>query len=167
MAAPLIGRPGSTVGGGVRIALSPPLSFILRQTGAFRRSLENLEPLWDMFKPIMSQVESELWQTEGHGDWPPLSPVTVARKGHSQILVDTGDLRASLVDPARAAHTTRQQMTWGTSVPYAAFHQEGGRIPGRPPKRQVIDIRVEDRRKFETALVTYLNLQARRTIGRI
>ena len=58
-------------------------------------------------------------------------------------------------------------MSWGTDVPYAHFHQDGGSVAGRPPQRKVLDIRVEDRRKLEAAMVTWINGVSRLTFGRI
>lgn len=70
--------------------------------------------------------------------WPPLAPSTVRRKGHDTILVDTGRLRSSLTGKSSDAirdvfsEGRNQGMTFGTSVEYAIFHQEGtGRIPQR------------------------------------
>lgn len=156
----------------VRIVLSPPLEFIQRQSAAFRRQLLDLDPLWDRFKTVMSDVEQERFDSEGHGDWPPLAAATLrdrARKGYGSgpILVRESELRDSLVDPARAAQTTRLQMTWGTDVGYAHWHQDGGTIPGRPPQRVILDIRTEDRRRLEMQMVDFVNWAAARTWGRI
>lgn len=153
--------------GGVQVALRPPIEFILRQSGAFRRELSNLNPLWDRFKPVMSAIEQEQWDSAGHGEWVPLADSTVRQKGHSEILVDTGDLRASLVDPNRAADTGPRHMSWGTDIEYAHWHQDGGGTAGRPPKRPILDLRAEDRRKLETEQVAWLNDVAAKTWGRI
>jgi hypothetical protein len=59
------------------------------------------------------------------------------------------------------------QMSWGTGVEYAHWHQDGGSIPGRPPQRKVLDVRAEDRQKLERVMVTWINLVAAETMGRI
>jgi len=151
----------------VQIVLQPPVSFILRQSGAFRRALLDLTPLWGRFKTVMSEVEQERFDSQGYGDWPPLAASTLRRRGPGPILVQTGQLRDSLVNPAQAAQTTRSTMTWGTGVPYAHWHQDGGSIPGRPPQRVILDIRTEDRRRLEQQMVGYVNDVAARTWGRI
>jgi phage gpG-like protein len=157
-------------GGGVDLVLEPPIPFILRQSGKFRAALEDLNPLWDRFKPLMADFEERVWETGGFGEWPPLAQSTIRQKGSSEILVgETGDLRRSLTDPNEAAETSRTQMVWGTDVTYAEYHQEGGDVAGRPPQREVIPdpFPVEERRKFEAETVNFVNAAARRTWGRI
>lgn len=144
----------------------------MRQSGAFRRALLVLTPLWERFEREMSQIEAERFDSEGHGEWQPLAESTIrdrARQGYGPgpILQRTKDLRDSLVDPARASRKTARTMSYGTSVPHARFHQEGGSIPGRPPKRVILDLRVEDRRRLETQMVSWINEIAARTWGRI
>lgn len=63
----------------------------------------------------------------------------VRRTARSQILVDTGRLKASLVsmagrgDAIRITDARRLRLVWGTRVPYARDHQYGtSRIPARP-----------------------------------
>lgn len=60
--------------------------------------------------------------------WPPLSPKTIKRKGHSRILIDSHRLMRSLVgkstDSVREIVTEQnnQGMSFGTLVPYSRFH---------------------------------------------
>lgn len=67
--------------------------------------------------------------------WPKLSPVTVALKGHGTILVDEGRLKESLTDafaPDAIREKTLDEIVFGTSRINASIHQEGeGRIPRR------------------------------------
>lgn len=66
--------------------------------------------------------------------WRPLAPSTVKRKGHDTILFETGKLKASLTGKAAEAirESTAKDMTFGTSVEYAGFHQRGtSTIPQR------------------------------------
>jgi phage gpG-like protein len=155
---------------GVTIEIDPPLEFILQQTGRFQAALLDLEPLWELVKPIAAQVEEDQFSTQGAGEWAPLAESTLARKEAggwpSDPLVRTGDLKDSLINPGRAADTGPSHMIYGTDVDYAGFHQEG---TSRMPARQVIPdpYRVEDRRKVEAAMVTYINQAARLTFGRI
>jgi phage gpG-like protein len=157
--------------GGVTVAFDPPVEFILRQTGAFRRSLENLEPLWARVAPLMAEIEERWFDTGGDGSWPPLAESTLAQKARrgfpADPLVATGDLKDSLVDPARAGNVGPGYLAWETDVAYAGYHQDPS-TPGRPPQRQVIPdpFPVEDRRKIETAIVTWVNFAAE-TFGRI
>jgi phage gpG-like protein len=155
--------------GGVKIAFQPPLEFILRQNTAFQRQLLILDDLWDRFKPLMSEFETEWFASEGEGSWPPLADSTLRQKTGSEMLVETGTLKRSLTDAGQAARTTARTMEWATDVAYAGFHQTGGYVPGRPPQRQVIPdpFPVEWRREFERETVNYVNAAAARTWGRV
>ncbi len=146
--------------GDVTVTLQPPLSFILRQTGRFRSQLQDMRELWERIKPVMSQIEEDRWATGGYGEW----PSGPAYHG----LVRTGALRASLVDPGQAAQEGPQHLTWGTDVAYAGFHQFGGWVPGRPPRRVILELRAEDRQgRIEPEIVRWLNDVAARTWGAI
>lgn len=162
-----------TSGGGVEMRLEPPLDFVLKQSGAFRRQLEHFELwLWPRFKDAMSDIERDQFASQGHGAWPELAESTLERKRNDPSaisldpLIRTGDLRESLVNPARAAETGPGFLAWRSDVPYAGHHQDP-EVPGRPPQRKVIDLRIEDRRRLEREMVTGLNLVAARTWGRV
>lgn len=72
--------------------------------------------------------------------WPVLSPVTIRKKGHAVILFETGQQMQSLTSAdAEDAIRDIQEihlftgLTFGTSAPFAAFHQAGTRrMPARP-----------------------------------
>jgi phage gpG-like protein len=163
VAGPVVGGGG----GGVSLHFEPPIEFILQQSGAFRRKLDDLTTLWDLFKPIMSQQEENIFDSYDWGAWPALADSTRARRDDQPILVQTSALKQSLIDPGQAATTGPKQMIWGTDVAYAEYHQDGGSTPGRPPQRKVIDVRVEDRQEFEAAMVGWINAAAAETWGSI
>ena len=169
MASNLPGGGVSSGKGGITLTLVPPIEFILKQSGEFRHALDDLLPLWELFEPIMEEIETEQFDTEGHGSWPALAESTLRQKEGGAILVRTGELKASLTGAGAASTKTPKTMTWGTDVAYAHFHQTGGYVAGRPPQRQVIPdpFPPEDRQKLEAAMVTYVNLAARATFGRI
>ena len=85
----------------------------------------------------------------GPGGWPPLAASTVARKGHSTILLESGRLLASLTtgdsrrrSPDTINEVSRMFMRWGTRVPYAGYHEIGEGVPKRSfmvPGRQAGD----------------------------
>lgn len=185
------------VGGIVSVDLSPPMGFIEAQTGRFRQALQDFSGLWVRFAKTMAAIEVERFATAGHGEWPPLAPATLIEKERLGFppdpLIRTGDLVESLTDAARAARMDPQSMSWGTDVPYAQYHQEGGTITRRTtrtvnvgpgvgqragargvvtdesvwhlPQRKVLDIRVDDRRRLETDMVGWLNDVAREAFG--
>lgn len=153
----------------VVMSFSPPLDFIARQQGTFRRALEDFSGLWRRFIPIIEAMEADWFATQGDGQWPPLAESTKARKiaaGFSLLPLITDErpdsLHQSLLDPNRAARIEPEMLIWETLVPYAHFHQDGGEVDGRPPQRQVIPdpLPVEHRRRIESATVSWLNEQA-------
>jgi len=99
------------------------------------------------YTPEMESAEQQLRERhEAHFDgrqnpvgsqWPALSPVTIARKGHDIPLVDTGRLRASVLETGHPDHVREllplgRGLTFGSSVEYGLFHQNGtARIPQR------------------------------------
>ena len=110
----------------------------------------------DSLVPIIQDGEREqfLSQVSPSGSsWEPLAPVTVARKGFSAILIDTGRLFESVTTPNGTRDTIWETsaagsyLVFGTDVPYARFHQTGTRkMPARPfmgisqkTERQLID----------------------------
>lgn len=150
--------------------ISPSFEYIQGQLAKFRLGISDLSPLWDMFSPIMAGVEQRQFDEAGGGSWEPLAESTVVEKQQGgwplDPLVRSGSLRDSLVNPGMAEDRGPTHYSWGTDVPYARYHQEGTR---RMPQRQVIPdpIKVEDRRKFEGAMVTYVNQLAAGTFGNI
>lgn len=67
--------------------------------------------------------------------WRPLSPITIRRKGHDTPLVDSGRLKASVLEvdhPDHAREIDDRSLIFGSYVEYGRFHQDGtGRIPQR------------------------------------
>ncbi len=146
----------------VDITFSPPIDFILRQHGRFRRELDDFSELWEMLKPVISQIEQDRFDQEGPG-WAPLAASTLSQKSRdgwpSKILHRTLTLRDSLVDPSQAFSGGAREMTWGTGVFYAGFHQDGTeKMPARP----VIDIDAAARRRIEQETVRWINRVAAR-----
>lgn len=75
--------------------------------------------------------------------WKPLSPITIAKKGSSVILVDTGRLRSESVNP-RIDYPSKQSMQMTVPTEYAGYHQHGIGVPQRkffvvlpPEERQI------------------------------
>lgn len=164
-------------GGVVSLELSPPLEFIEDQVGVFQARLRDLMPLWERFVPLLEEMERHIFRTENDGQWPPLAPSTVAEKARQGFppfpLIRTGALYESLTDGEQAARLDPDRMSYGTDVDYAKYHQgfrdsEGAPTdPGRPPTRKVIDVTVADRRKFEAAMIGWINEVAAESLGRM
>lgn len=94
----------------------------------------------EAFMPRMAEQEAGMFAGEFDSNlepWAPLKPSTIKRKGHDRILVESGDLRKSLVSvggPGNISEVAPKGMLFGTDVEYASFLQEGtSRMPARPP----------------------------------
>ena len=89
---------------------------------------------------IVQAFEREMYLRQQGPDgtpWAPLALSTILAKEHSAILVDTGRMFESLTTPNGTQDTIwttgKNWLTFGTSVPYAHFHQTGTRrMPARP-----------------------------------
>lgn len=130
-----------------------PLRFTAEVAGAeifdraFNRidSLSDLRPLWPNVIREFYLIEAEQFESEGaagaSGRWAPLSDVYAKYKAiaypDQPILQATDELMKSLTDPEATGAILRpdeQELTIGTSVPYATAHQRGTRrMPARPP----------------------------------
>lgn len=103
--------------------------------GLMQNDLEDVHGQW------FSQAKSPAGRK-----WPALKPATVKRKGHDTILVDTGKLKASL--EGRSGDSIREivsegmnhGLSFGTSVEYSIYHQEGGQ---HLPQREHVGINDE------------------------
>lgn len=112
----------------------------------FNRSFSRFGELVDDFTWAFEQIADNFYAGEGEmfssggggaGGWAPLKDSTIARKGSSEILVETGMLRDSLTTREGAFSRFGLQpkrLEMGSSVPYGAYHQTGtSRMPARPP----------------------------------
>lgn len=101
--------------------------------------LSYVEPLIE-FQKIIAAGEQDAFNGQrepGGSPWAPLKPSTVARKGHSRILYETGSLMASLTQidgPGNINAVSDRGSIFGTDVEYAIYHQNGTpKMPARPP----------------------------------
>lgn len=104
----------------------------------------------EIFKIIRSanrkQFDSE--GAYGSGGWPALAPSTVAYKAarnlDPRILRATGDMFRALTsdDSLSVAAPRKDGLVFGTTLPYAPYHQQGRGVPKRPP----VELRETDRR---------------------
>jgi phage gpG-like protein len=109
----------------------------------------------------MRKLEIELFDTEGRGEWPELSAATLERKAKegypSKILQATEQLYDSLSGGLSSAghveRITEDEIVFGTTVPWARYHQEGtAKMPARPP----VDVREEDVRRWSKMIHAYV-----------
>lgn len=103
----------------------------------------NFAEAFDQIADVMAEKTRENFLNESSPSgrrWPELSPATVARKGHDQILVDSTALRKSVVmrnAPGHVEQIGKDKIVYGTDVNYAVFHQEG---TSRMPQREFLGV---------------------------
>lgn len=136
----------------------PEIKHVL--TGIADRALDGA-PVLSLILGDMRRLEVELFGTEGYGEWAPLSAATEAEKARrgypSKILQATEALMDSLTGGLGAAghveHITPEEILYGTTIPWAIYHQHGTRhMPARPP----VDVREEDIRRWTKMIQAYV-----------
>ena len=121
---------------------------------AVLKQVENLDELvksgpgvhvmTEIGKAGMEDIDAR-FATAGYGTWKPLSPVTVSRKGHSKILIDTENMRNAV----GIGRVTEKKVT--VTVPYGgrnkqgfvpSVHQQGAVLPSGAviPQRKIVEI---------------------------
>jgi len=101
----------------------------------------------------------------GHQAWVPLNPDYLEwkmRQGKAKTIMQyTGDLLGSINsgDPSTGGIIDRgtSWLVWGTQIPYARHHQEGGTVQGRPPKRELLFITGEDRDEMQRFTASFID----------
>ena len=100
---------------------------------------------WDAVASEFYKIEKEQFDSEGgagkSGKWKALKPEYAKRKqkkwGNVPILHASGEMMRSLTSrnaPGAVLEKTADELTLGTTIPYAGYHQRGGkRLPKRPP----------------------------------
>jgi phage gpG-like protein len=90
--------------------------------------------------------------SRGDGTWKPLALYTKLKRLEKQQLVelansrpvpilrDTGILFNSLTSgsPGGVQQFAQDEVTVGTNIKYAGYHQFGGTVPGHPPQRTIL-----------------------------
>lgn len=118
---------------------------------ALSRKVEDLRPFWHKVVSMLWKYEREVFARRGAYDglqaWANLRKSYWIRKAKKYpgagILVRTGTLMRSLTGQGEGAIAIvePQQLIFGTSVPYAIYHQfgykarDGSLVPARPPLR--------------------------------
>ena len=114
-----------------------------RTLGLILEGVNDLRPAFvDMSKELNSYHKAVFANEGQHGGnqkWAPLKEKTLQRKKNKKILNETGTLRGSFTsDSADGAIRVIKKLLfqWGSSTPYAGYHQTGTRnMPKRSPLR--------------------------------
>lgn len=119
---------------------------VRRRIHGMRERAQNLIPAWEALLDWWAKSNSAQFRTRGKRwgtPWKPLAPATIQEKvrlGYPRApLIRTGDLRKSLAErPLDIERLKPQEMSAGTAVKYARFHQGGTR---HMPARKLVNAR--------------------------
>lgn len=129
--------------------------------GMAARAVET-RPVMALIARSLREMEQEVFETAGHGDWPELAESTMrqkAREGYSTapnaVLIASGDLVTSLTSesPDHIEHISDEGLDFGTADPKAGYHMTGtSKMPARPP----IMVTPDDTRRFTREIQRYI-----------
>lgn len=138
---------------------------ISRRLERFAMLPSNAAPAWRAIVELMKQDIEEQFDTEGgsmSGGWPPLKPVTIARKERlglsPEIMRATERLEQSLTDERGSDQIFDigpHGFRFGSGVPYGAWHM-GPSADGSRPARKPVDFTEAHRRKYAKVLQAFL-----------
>lgn len=104
--------------------------------------LSDLRPIWNEVQRSFWKIEDSQFKSEGakgaSGTWKPLSrpyaKYKAQRYGVKTILRASDRLYSSLTSQTGDTVLIKEKMEFGigTSLPYAPYHQRGGKMPKRP-----------------------------------
>lgn len=103
------------------------------------RRISDLTPIWGAITSKLFDIEREIFDSEGRGQWAPLSPRYAAWKARhypgQPLLVLTGAMRQAFTNSSGAEIVRQPQsllVKWSTPE-YAKYHQTGTTyMPARP-----------------------------------
>lgn len=150
------------------------------------RSIDDFRPVWPDIVQELEAIETEQFEAEGQGrtgKWPKLSSFTQEWKARyfpgTKILERTRKLRQSLTETGAEGAirdiSRPDKMAFGTSIPYAGFHQRGtgssgfgvigdflsGRgSRGKLPMRRVIDLKPSNQLALAKIVQKFINKDA-------
>ena len=114
-----------------------------------------LEVMTNVGQAAMEDIE-ERFRTRGYGTWVPLSPVTIARKGHDTILVDTGNMRGSVGISTVTSKSVTVTVPYGgkdNDVAIPIVHQLG---TGKVPQRKIVENTQQLRNRINPVIKNWL-----------
>jgi hypothetical protein len=119
----------------------------------------DIRPAYPEVETVYREQETQLFATQGHGQWPALAASTVATKASKgldpRMMHASSMLYRSLTQKKprnRWRRARKTELRWGTKVFYALFHQEGHGVP----VRKVIDIDNSGQRQITQILGRYI-----------
>lgn len=145
---------------------------VKRMVREMRERAEDVSPAWDALLTWFAEQNFEQWLGRGaryRQPWAPLAPSTLSEKFRAGLplhpLIRTGKMVNSLAHrPLAVEHMTGREVTAGTDVDYAKFHQTGTRYMPRRILFSPLQIRREQ--AATTAVANWIIKGERRVGGR-
>lgn len=134
-----------------------------RRFVTMKHSVEDATPAWKSITTFLERTERSQFAQQGVAkSWAPLAQSTVESKRRNglrpEILRATDALKNSMTKKSSGDAIRIQEptfMVFGTSVPYAGYHQTGTK---RMPQRRVLDLtpeqRIEIMKRLQRFIVT-------------
>lgn len=128
-------------------------------------------PLLEAFAQQLEAIFGEIFAAEGRGQWPPLAPATVKKKGNSTIGRETDAMMESLTSEGSEGALREifgDELIFGTNltnddgVPYPAIFNDGN---DNQPARPLFALEEKDLRRFTKAVHAYLMAGDRSEFG--
>lgn len=123
--------------------------------------VNELLPVLVRISEDMMRIEKIVFDSQGRrggGQWKPLKPETIKRKGSNRILHRTGALEASLTEPGATNQILKfgpRSVEFGTSDPIAVYHDQGAYAAG-VPRRPLIKLVPGDVKRWNKMISDYL-----------
>jgi phage gpG-like protein len=149
--------------------MSPgPLGFDVDQRGAGKAAVDlhrmgergsDVRRVSEKVRSVYRRSEERRFDTQGQGGWPPLAESTRARKQQQgldpRILRATEMLYRSLTSVRARGQVDERapsEFRFGTTLPYARFHETGKGVP----QRKLIDLQPSERREIDELIEDYI-----------
>lgn len=115
---------------------APGADQLARRLQRWGTAIEDARPAFERMRSVLTGGEAQVFDSQGVAlgkQWP--QAAATGHKTDDRLLVATGALRASLAAQTSDSEwfTSPTEMRFGTTVPYAHFHETGtSRMPARP-----------------------------------
>jgi len=123
----------------MHITTNNNIDSVLAALGEIEDKADNLRPVFDEIANHLYNITEDALESNSSPDgtaWEPLSPFTIARKGHGRMLDDKGDMRENIsIDSDSESASIGTNSISKTGYPYPAvqhFGTEDERTPARP-----------------------------------
>lgn len=127
----------------------------MKMTRLHRAMQDYTEPLQRSEKYVRAKTAQAFRYGGAESQWKPLSPKTIAKKGSSAVLIDTGRLRSDATNSGNSRVSTGRVLHMTVPTEYAGFHQYGIGVP----QRKFFVVLPQEERQIALFIRAYLSKQ--------